>query len=30
VLAAGGKEVVQDRCTLADHQRLGLPHVEAR
>lgn len=23
-LAAAGKTVVQDRCTLADHQRLGL------
>lgn len=29
-LAAAGKEVVQDRCTLADHRRLGLPDVERR
>lgn len=29
-LAAAGKEVIQDRCTLADHRRLGLPRVEGR
>jgi predicted CoA-binding protein len=29
-LTAAGKEVVQDRCTLADHKRLGLPPLEPR
>ncbi len=28
LLADGGIEVVQDRCTLADHRRAGLGHVE--
>lgn len=29
-LIAAGKEVVQDRCTLADHRRLGLPRIAGR